>query len=470
MFWKPQQDSQNDQQHRRHSDSGFTLLRTPYTGERPRPDDYVRRGTALFEHLRTLLPPGRTHLPPQPSPGRVEAQAVSNTLPHIGSQTYVKEHSQLTVILRDFIKQHRTLSRMRDKVLQTRSHLDFEEQSLAHTKGFVNESMQDFMQSQRDMMVQRTFEARHQQLCELYDQCQNYQATFEAQKKVTDRIKHELNNLEYRLLQEDQDFMMASTSVVQSFGVDPAALYMSESQATVSEISSSEVDPLLQRYYDRKGDAGVRLERLQDLNYSHQEEAREREFIADRGDPLELSEDDFLADYVTQRQQIIAEFEEAEADAERLAQECKIAGIDIESRRPPTFDGLGQPTFFPAAEIFDLQQQTEPPVAPPSRGLLYESLPSSQKARRTSRSGHQNVRSWLDSLESDPAIHSPVSEQGTVLERPVCQTVDPRSKHLLGHHRRICRSCSLPRIGSEPSRRAWTAKAASEPELHSWSM
>jgi len=97
-----------------------------------------------------------------------------------------------------------------------------------------------------------------------------------------------------------------------------------------TEVSSREPMPdLVKQYYSKKGDISILLERLQYAEDEHQEEAFKREFIADRGDQLELSEGDFIERYRLRRQGFLDEIERAKGEAAVLAKECEDAGYDI---------------------------------------------------------------------------------------------------------------------------------------------
>lgn len=84
----------------------------------------------------------------------------------------------------------------------------------------------------------------------------------------------------------------------------------------------SDVPSLVQKYFDKKAEVGVWLERQEELQDAREEGRVEREFIADRGDPLEVSDEDFNANYDVRLAYIASELKVAQGEAEDLLQKC----------------------------------------------------------------------------------------------------------------------------------------------------
>ncbi|KAK4892806.1 hypothetical protein LTR27_008720 [Elasticomyces elasticus] len=102
------------------------------------------------------------------------------------------------------------------------------------------------------------------------------------------------------------------------------------SSRTESVISAvSEVPPLLAKYLDFKGDEGVYRTRLQDLEDHYNEGLAQREFFTERGDTLEVSDDQYNDEYRTRREFILTNLGLAEKQAMEAEARCHAAGINI---------------------------------------------------------------------------------------------------------------------------------------------
>jgi hypothetical protein len=160
----------------------------------------------------------------------------------------------------------------------------------------------------------------------------------------------------------------------------------------VKSSARSETPPLLAQYYDRKGDIGIFRERLQELEYHYQEELDERDIAIERGDPLDVSEEQFNKNYELQREAIIFDLTQAENDAQTLAQRCRAEGLEITERRPDSSEeaALSPLQALPDAREVQMSAKHRP-----------DSSASTTSGDYLSPRGRIRVRGWLATL-SDP--------------------------------------------------------------------
>lgn len=97
--------------------------------------------------------------------------------------------------------------------------------------------------------------------------------------------------------------------------------------------TESDVPPLIARWFDAQGDIGVYNERLAECEYTHQEGEEAREILRDRDETLEVSDEDFEANFERKRQEILRDLTNAENEARAVADLCREAGLNIEQYR-----------------------------------------------------------------------------------------------------------------------------------------
>lgn len=169
------------------------------------------------------------------------------------------------------------------------------------------------------------------------------------------------------------------------------------SQNALQEISStgrsrgsslrSETPPLLALYYDRKGDIGIYRERLQDLDYQFQDEIDIRNAVEERGDLLDVSDEQFNQDFLNKRDKILDDLSKAEKDAQILAERCREEGIQINEQRRDSSEAVSSHSgFSPCQEDVQVVSKHKP----------HESSSSTSSNHISSR---RQIRKWLDTID-----------------------------------------------------------------------
>lgn len=101
----------------------------------------------------------------------------------------------------------------------------------------------------------------------------------------------------------------------------------------VGSKAETETPSLVAEYFDEKGNAGVFRERLDEMEFMFQEGLIERALVADRGDTLDVSDEQFQENYNIRRKNLIEDINDAESKAAALAERCQEAGLDINKYR-----------------------------------------------------------------------------------------------------------------------------------------
>lgn len=167
----------------------------------------------------------------------------------------------------------------------------------------------------------------------LWERYRKYQNDYEAlhlQRAKVTAFRNELTALEYRLRRRLGEFKVALETMSSVMGAKTLAdASNAMGSFTGSEKSKSETPTLLATCFDCKGHVGVYRDRLIELDYHFQEGQVDRDFIVDRGDDLEISDELFDAEYRRARKAIENDLKIAEQEAAELAGRCHAAGIDI---------------------------------------------------------------------------------------------------------------------------------------------
>lgn len=342
-----------------------------------------------------------------------------------GSPLLGKEVISLAPSLRDeqlrkLLKGRGELFRLRDLLLATRSQFQFEYQKEEHSRRFADESLAQYMNAQHEAMKHRTFDVWYDELCERQERCQTDYDNLKKQEIVAKEVHVKLSTLEYRLMGEEQAFGDALEKIASATGIDLEELRNDPAAHRPSESVHSETPSLLAKYYDRRGDMGVYQERIAELDHTHHEALVERNFLLDQGEEVDPSEATFEEQHLKERQEIIADYELAEDDANRLANECAQAGIVIPDMQGPLSEDMSflmqpmlptslqvpsesrpMPREYIVGKINEVSVGAALPADPPRS---VESLPGRPHGIRSVRS--VAIRDWLNAIPTVAEIQA----------------------------------------------------------------
>ena len=172
------------------------------------------------------------------------------------------------------------------------------------------------------------FRASLAQIHEDIERVRHGEAEFTESLDMMSSLEFRLNEKQKRLRDDLRD-RERSTQLVQQI--------VAETQVPLHTPASlrptSDIPPIVERYFDRRGDVGVWMEREDELQEAWAEGLAERAFIADRGDPLEVTDEEFNDRYEQRLEHIKEELELARKDAEGLEMLCREAGHNVEAYR-----------------------------------------------------------------------------------------------------------------------------------------
>ncbi|KAK5696200.1 hypothetical protein LTR97_008620 [Elasticomyces elasticus] len=230
----------------------------------------------------------------------------------------------------------RKLLRLVDRVLRKRTQFDYHVDSWFRNHKFLDESAAELSAAMNATDGPNVTHAQLERFDELRAQYRGDCNRIESESRTLTRIQSSLSNLEY-LLKDQED---ALSSIVHTF-TRPSTSNASASdsdEAYTSTSIKSNTNPLLRRYYDRKGDEGIYLLRLQEHDILYSEGLVERELVAERGDPLPLSDEQYEHDFREYRDRILADLKAAQADVDQLRAQCEEAGLETEVVRAEVHD------------------------------------------------------------------------------------------------------------------------------------
>ncbi|KAK4561244.1 hypothetical protein LTR86_004561 [Recurvomyces mirabilis] len=213
-------------------------------------------------------------------------------------------------------------------------------------------------------------------------------ALLEATNARLAALQSKLGALEYRLVNMRSGFVEAYRIVQSEL---PSTLFADDSsQSSKPQSVRSTTPTLLRKYYDRRGDEGIYHDRLMELDDFYHDGRITREMLRDQGHQLDLTDEEFDAQYKEQYDNIMVQLESAKADADGLAVDCGAAGIMIPSAtaRPPSFAATSS-ELGPA----DIDR----PVSSYFPGDFLSSGPGGQSLS-TSPEDHPQVQRWLSHM------------------------------------------------------------------------
>lgn len=196
------------------------------------------------------------------------------------------------------------------------------------------------------------------------------------QEELEKKLMEDLSSREFHLEELHQAISkdMHSSRFAAELRTEMLQESLPSSDSSSRTSSEESLPPPVEQYFDLQGNIGIYLERLQDLDYEHQEGLQEREFVRDRGDELEISDEEFESNYKVQRAKIESDLNGARYQIAVVAERCKQAGLDPEIYRnaaqsphsmSPVPSGRRAPTGLPKQVK---EPASRPPLSPTGRG------------------------------------------------------------------------------------------------------
>jgi len=291
----------------------------------------------------------------------------------------------------------RKLTKLTDTILLKRTQLAHDEQSLVRGHEFLIQSTRELKSALNEFMHYRPGHP-HDQIDDLYTKfCDDQLAVMQQYASVA-KSRAEMNELEYKLVSKEQVLaeLLSNLAGAQPDAASKAHDELAQLSEDTSEASSrSDTPSLLAKYFDKKGDVSIYKERLEELEAAFKDGQVQRDFIADRGDPLDLSDEQYLASFAAKRDEILRDLAVAERDSEQLALQCGKVGLSTGVHRT-------------ARSIIDGDTEVV-------------TRPSGSAAPRSHRTGKSAalVQEWLDDLDwAKQSLHDPNAQAVGASETP----------------------------------------------------
>lgn len=169
-------------------------------------------------------------------------------------------------------------------------------------------------------------------------------------------LTRDLSNLEYRLQEALKAFgeTLQSPGLAQCPGHQVADREHGSTLSIVTTESSEDTPLVLEEYYSCMGNIGIYRERLQELDFHHEEGLVERQFLRETGQVLDVNNETFDRNYRSRRLVIEMDLDAALADASTLAERCRDAGINVDRAMDDSDD------FLSVVSASEANQQPSP--------------------------------------------------------------------------------------------------------------
>lgn len=179
------------------------------------------------------------------------------------------------------------------------------------------------------------------------DEChEQYAADLSALRRQESILKESMDNLshlEFRLqsLYDKIAEFLDSPNLDNKIRPDVLAGVVTIPKLGFKVTPTTEQPPeLVSEYFDKEGDVKVFRERLRDLEAHYYEGQDAREIVKDRGDSLEVSDEQFELTHRARREKMERDLDNALQRASELGRRCKDAGYDLNFFRYRKVQGL----------------------------------------------------------------------------------------------------------------------------------
>ena len=356
-------------------------------------------------------------LQPQPLDNAIVSEAVESL-----------KAPSIQALLQSALSHQGHVSLLRDKLLQVRAELNGERGRLNGIRRICRESLEAIDQSLRARELSADPTTTGSLFAELHLAWRENEIIKEAQEDKVKEVESKSSRLEFKIISKEKLAHLAIRSLFLSLGYDTSDILQPQSLISGSERALSDTPSLLQRFFVRKGDVSIYLERLQELEATHHEILERRAFLAERGDQedsLPADDVDFLATYEEQHRFLTEELERAEEDSLELERKCQDAGYPIafhaepESERTESALSEDMPELPMSPERMRTELSSAPIAAPAQRvrraseRMTGKSEPITHLSAAAARvpKQRQDVQKWLSTVSDDPELPVPRSQE-----------------------------------------------------------
>lgn len=171
---------------------------------------------------------------------------------------------------------------------------------------------------------------------EAKEQVRKDEAAVIQQEYSVKALVEQINNLEYHVQELIQEItkQMSTPTFIDELRVD--MLKFEETTQDSEQPRPEPEDPtpeLVRKLFDWMGERGINLERLQELDHNHNEGLVLRDFLRDQGRDIGVSDEEYLENYRSHREDIETRLDEAKEKITYYQRLCDEAGLDPEQYR-----------------------------------------------------------------------------------------------------------------------------------------
>lgn len=156
------------------------------------------------------------------------------------------------------------------------------------------------------------------------------------QEDLMKALVEQINALEYHVQELVQQIVKQMGSAT---FLDELRIEMLDPEATTQNSDEPRAAPeddtpeLVVQYFDWMGERGINRDRLHELDHTHNEGLVQRDFLRDQGRELDVSDEEYLVNYRSHREDIVLRLNEASDKITFYFKLCEEAGLDPESYR-----------------------------------------------------------------------------------------------------------------------------------------
>lgn len=286
---------------------------------------------------------------------------------------------------------HRLTKSLR-KILLQRTRYAHEVEAMMNCRNYLRESTTAFMDAANKVFLPGPASEGPTHM----DLLKKTHASFLEDHESAQRQQEKLSGLGYRISRMEFRLEQKEGKLIKGLESLGHVLSPSHSVPSSGSLSDSErhndvpvvpnIPLILAQYFDRKGDVGIFQERLQDLDSYHEEGQLTRDMLTERGDDLDVPDDQFRSEYLERRREILQDLESAEVDAEQLRTRCVELGYPTVPHNASKSSDAGDSMY--GTEIGDILPTPGSPMIP----LFEQPAP--------------NIEGWLQDLMPGPTTLS----------------------------------------------------------------
>lgn len=298
----------------------------------------------------------------------------------------------LVAQLADTIGLLRKVISIHDAILQEATKCDYEVQQLEYGLQFAEKSTLEFVQllNKQIPVLGQTNDV--EEFTQLHKRAQEDQQTLVDRIAVAKEAQGNLRTRQFEAITSDTALVLDLKNALEGLGLNTNVSEYNE--RTVSESSGKEEDPpALKRYYECKGQLGIIMERIGELNHEQKNAIEQRGRLVDQEASLDETDSEFLKPFDDKRAALNDQLIKAETDVQQLEDECIAAGIEI----PRVFNEESSDTEAPADDLLKDKNVTflvagpDGPVAIPSRPAVPKDRVASTYVTSRLHSGSSDI-------------------------------------------------------------------------------